>query len=124
MNLNVSFKGDIVRRTWILITAGDLRVKWINKWIKVMASYLPEHTCTTVQESQTLENCQWRAPNGTWTNPKQNDTESLKWTQPPSIFFKHEHYVLKNLYAVVLTSRSNSGDSLEDNVSAAILSIL
>ena len=40
------------------------------------------------------------------------------------IFFKHEHYVLKNLYAVVLTSRSNSGDSLEDNVSAAILSIL
>ena len=63
-------------------------------------------------------------PYGTWTNPKQNDTESLKWTQPPSIFFKHEHYVLKNLYAVVLTSRSNSGDSLEDNVSAAILSIL
>ena len=43
-----------------------------------MASYLPEHTCTTVQESQTLENRQWRAPNGTWTNPKQNDTESLK----------------------------------------------
>lgn len=39
-------------------------------------------------------------------------------------YFKHEHYVLKNLYAVVLTSRSNSGDSLEDNVSAAILSIL
>ena len=59
--------------------------------------------------------------------PIQNKMIQSHWNEHNRLQYflnNYEHYVLKNLYAVVLTSRSNSGDSLEDNVSAAILSIL